>query len=208
MSQTRAASWPPGPRTISLAEFLSEIALFSLDEATAPISLLDRLAAINDPIDRRIIDDLILEYRQAGRFNTPLRVEDGELTNGYHRLAALLDLNAPTVDIWVVHDGLYEPRPYNGLATEVIFLISTPAPTPLDDTYLDALWAARSVPGPKGWIESDGPYGLTHDEKPAVSYEYYAPEDVVRAALDTLVARFALAGLTVTVASVSPVRES
>ena len=203
----KSATWPAGPQSVALATFLANVV--PLDFAGEPYrNLLDMVRRLGeDSTDRLIIDELISQYRHEGRFNTPIRIEDGMITNGCHRLAALVEAGASEVDIWVVCGGVVEPAPYGGAITEVEFRV-TPGPgrqgNDPDGLDTDALWTIRSVPIPGGWLEADGASSRHGDGYVTVIYEYYAPEDVVRGAIPLLLERLAASGITAKVAHITP----
>jgi hypothetical protein len=206
----KSVEWPAGHQKVPLQTFLSGVVPPSFAE---PIyeDLLDmarRLGA--DPVERLTIDELTSQYRRDGKFNIPLRIEDGEITNGCHRLAALVEAGAAEVEVWVVRDGNFEASPYDGDTTEAVFRV-TPGPggydEDVDDFDVDALWVARSMAVPGGWLESDGASSRQHDGYVNVTYEYYAPEEVVRAAVPLILARFAASDIVAELVSITPVLE-
>jgi hypothetical protein len=150
------------------------------------------------PIERVVIDELIAVLQEKGSFDTPLRVEGDYLTNGCHRLAALVAIGASSARLWVVRDGVYEPGYEVESTTEAVFVLE-PAPGHYEadhDAFCDiALWVARSLNSPLGWIECDGG-GLTHkDGVVEATYDYYATVEQVESALPLIHARFANQGI-------------
>jgi hypothetical protein len=193
---------------VALAVFLDEVEPFDRsdgDENAGSTTVRERALSLLDcDVDGDVVRELLEEYRQAKAFITPLRVENGVLSNGYHRLAALLMAGAEYVEIWVVRGGVYE-HDYSHPVSEASFVMS-----PKEGMYIDAweefctyaLWAARSLATSYGWIESDGGSLCTEGGSVIVTYGYYASVDVVRRGETFIVARLDQYGIKATLRDV------
>lgn len=153
---------------------------------------------VSDQVEWMVISDLLEELRRDGAFRKPLVVIDGELTNGTHRLCALVVAKSP----WVfVTDELDGPRDI----TRVSFRVRAAGEIGWDEFSDMALWAGRSGPGPRGWIESDGGSGTGSDDGGLiVEYEYTSDRGVVEAALANILGRYSELGIEASINAIEP----
>lgn len=136
--------------------------------------------------------DLVAELKAAldtGPFDKPLWVHDGVLINGYHRYCALSLSKTPSFD--VVFDLPQEPTPEVTAFSVTLHEVSDEQ---REELYDVAFSAARSLYTPLGWLEADNVY--LHER--VLTYEYYAPLDVVSAATDLIISRLARYEITAT----------
>ena len=193
----------PGPCTLSLAEFRRRVAPLAHYRDWADLAT----ELVRDPVERAVIDDLVLELDRDGTFRDPLRIEDGVLTDGCHRYAALelftSACSSPCRDVlvpcWVVSATTPFPGAHTGHdpATELRFVARPLAASrrssarDADECQELALWATRSLPVGDHWLESDGG-AITCG---VVSIWYYGDRAAVTAALPSIAARLARFGL-------------
>jgi aryl carrier-like protein len=179
---------------VSLRVFLDEVA--PIENYADMHDMVTQLR--NDDVERVVIGELADELSRDGKFRDPLRVEDGVLTNGSHRLAALVVADASCVDVFVVRDGVFEDRWRDPVVTRATFRVAAADENLFDDEddlISTALWAARSMAVLDGWLESDGASGRQRDGFVEVDYDYYATRPVVEAAIELILARFARFGM-------------
>jgi hypothetical protein len=178
-----AQPYSPGAHTVSMEEFRQNFGPLpdyaSLDEMVTELAASD--------VDLRITEDLVSQLYEYGAFRTPIRVEEGVISNGCHRFCALVAAGAQEISIWVVQDGVYEQQEHT--ETDVVLEIENDITSEeaWESLTSYALIAARSLPLGEFWLESDGA-GLSGRE---LTYTYYADVEAARRALPTIVARLA-----------------
>lgn len=133
--------------TIPLTEFIGHYLPTYSD-----LSLADSLAELyNDPLERLVIDDLVIALRRDGRFYRPILVDsDQRIVNGNHRAAAHLVAGSDSVDITDQYADQDDARLVWAITTQVS------GGLPINDEQLDRLISVlRSFPMADTWCESD-----------------------------------------------------
>lgn len=156
---------PPGPSRVPTD------VLFTLVRPDNDSGLWEDVITVlsEDPLDRRIVGDLIEQLERHGRFDEPVRIADAEVANGYHRCVAA-HLAGYDVDVWVDTDDMPYPHKDSPMCELWFTVAPTEGRTHDEDWFDTACTAARSLPVGDRWFESDGGSGYRRQQTAYVFY--------------------------------------
>lgn len=183
MSPNTTLTISPGAHAMSIPEFQATI---------GPLEGYDSLAdmytdLVADPVELRVIKELVEELRRDQCFRVPIRVEDQRISNGCHRYCAYLLAGATSIDVWVVENNVFEPAAPDEhcVATFKVAPLDGSYPSGVDDFSATVMTAARSFSYKGVWIESDGG-SMSQD---LAAYDYYASVSTILGAVPTIIER-------------------
>jgi hypothetical protein len=149
---------PGGAHQVDLDTFVARVAppgqYRDFDEMLATLA--------GDPFENEVVEGLVAELAEHGRFRSPIRVNDGSLANGCHRFAAAVRSGSTLLDVWVVDDDHPDPEWVDAVPmVELTVRVAGDDVSALFDLFVNASRSFRLTADV--WVEGEGQSGCGNE---------------------------------------------